>query len=193
MTQAEAEQFISACNDDFRDVVLTAIYTGFRSCEIKTLRWPSVDMTRRTITVLASNGKNKDLKCVPMNDDLFAMFKRIQSERNQAPDGLVFLSRYGKPWKSWRTAFENARQRAGIADFRFHDLRHCFVSWLAMNGTTKKAMMELLGHRDGKMTDRYTHLSEDYRRQAVQNLPRFRDLAEKSPHPERTVLVQVAK
>ncbi|PYT62781.1 MAG: hypothetical protein DMG46_00185, partial [Acidobacteria bacterium] len=80
-----------------------------------------------------------------------------------------------------------------IADFRFHDLRHCFVSWLAMNGTTKKAMMELLGHRDGKMTDRYTHLSEDYRRQAVQNLPRFRDLAEKSPHPERTVLVQVAK
>jgi len=47
LTQAEAEQFISACNDDFRDVVLTAIYTGFRSCEIKTLRWPSVDMTRR--------------------------------------------------------------------------------------------------------------------------------------------------
>ena len=47
LTQAEAEQFISACNDDFRDVVFTAIYTGFRSCEIKTLRWPSVDMTRR--------------------------------------------------------------------------------------------------------------------------------------------------
>jgi len=37
---------------------------------------------------------------------------------------LVFLSRYGKPWKSWRTAFENARERAGITDFKFHDLRH---------------------------------------------------------------------
>src|SRR5207302_10156166 len=83
--------------------------------------------------------------------------------------------------KSWKTAFENARERAGISDFHFHDLRHCFASWLAMGGTHQKVMMQLLGHRDSKMTDRYTHLSDEYRRQAVQNLPRFLDLEAKSP------------
>jgi integrase len=197
LTEAEAGRLLSACNEDFRDVVLTAMHTGLRSNEIKTLRWSSVDMVRRSVTVLASNAKNKDLKCVPMSDDLYEMFQRLKSERNRKPEDVVFISRYGKPWKSWRTAFENARERAALTDFRFHDLRHCFASWLAMNGTTKKGMMELLGHRDPKMTDRYTHLSDDYRRQAVQSLPKFRDLVgkspQKSPQEEKPVLVKIAK
>jgi hypothetical protein len=42
-----------------------------------------------------------------------------------------------------------------------------------MQGTAKKSMMELLGHRDPKMTDRYTHLTVDYNRHAVAKLPSF--------------------
>jgi integrase len=159
---------------------MTALHTGFRSKEIKLLRWQDVDMERRSITVLATNAKNKDPKTVPMSDTLFQMFERIQSERNRKPEDLMFLSRYGKPWKTWRTAFENARIRAKISDFKFHDLRHCFASWLAMSGTARKSMMELLGHRDSQMTDRYTHLSVDYNRQAVANLPQFGNLEKKS-------------
>jgi integrase len=55
----------------------------------------------------------------------------------------------------------------------WHDLRHCFGSWLAMNNVPDKSQMELMGHRDPKMTARYTHLSPDYNRQAVANLPAF--------------------
>jgi integrase len=60
--------------------------------------------------------------------------------------------RDGKPWKSWRSAFKTALKKAGITDFRFHDLRHCFGSYLSMNGTSLKAMMELLGHKRSEMT-----------------------------------------
>ena len=67
---------------------------------------------------------------------------------------------------------------AGIRDFVFHDLRHCFGSYLGMNNTNPKAMMELMGHRDAKMTMRYTHLSVEYKRQVVAKLPSFGDISE---------------
>jgi hypothetical protein len=42
-----------------------------------------------------------------------------------------------------------------------------------MNGVNDKGRMELMGHKDPKMTLRYTHLSMDYKRQAVERLPSF--------------------
>ena len=83
------------------------------------------------------------------------------------------MRRYGKPWKSWRTAFKNAVERAGLKNCTFHTLRHTFGSHLGMANTNHKAMMELMGHKGPKMTMRYTHLSMDYKRQAMENLPKL--------------------
>jgi integrase len=182
-------------------VILVAMYTGFRGCEIKSLRWRQVDMVRKSITVLATNAKNKDEKCLPMNETLYQLFVRLKSERDRGPEDFVFVSRYGKPWKSWRTAFENTCATAGVSNFRFHDLRHSFASWLAMRGVNQKGLMQLLGHRDPKMTLRYTHLSSEYQRAAVESLAAFTDenlppskkSFEKSCTEERPVLVAIAK
>ena len=71
----------------------------------------------------------------------------------------------------WRaTAWRSAVKRAGIKDFRFHDSRHCFGSWLAMNDVAEKDRMELMGHKTAGMSARYAHLSQDYKRQAVAKL-----------------------
>ncbi|MGO9060643.1 MAG: tyrosine-type recombinase/integrase, partial [Candidatus Binataceae bacterium] len=64
-------------------------------------------------------------------------------------------------------AFMRAVRRAGIENFRLHDLRHTFASYQAMAGTTGKALQELVGHQDGRMTARYTHLSGEFLRAAV--------------------------
>jgi integrase len=173
LSPEEAERLLACCNPDFRDVVLLAMHSGCRSKEIKTLRWNNVDLQQRTITILSQHSKNKDVKIVPMSDDLYETFTRIKAERNRGPEDVVFLSRYGKPWKSWSTGWENACQRAGLSNLHFHDLRHCFASRLAMNGTAQKNLMQLLGHRDSKATERYTHFSDAYRRAAVANLPSF--------------------
>lgn len=77
-----------------------------------------------------------------------------------------------------------AGAQAGIKDFTFHDLRHCFGSYLGMNNTNPKAMMELMGHRRPEMTMRYTHLSLDYKRQAVGKLPAFGNLELENESPQ---------
>ena len=57
-----------------------------------------------------------------------------------------------------------------IKDFRFHDLRHTFASYLAMMGANLKTIQELLGHKSYLMTLRYAHLSGDYKKEVVDKL-----------------------
>ncbi len=175
LTEAEANDLLAACNPEFRIVVLTALHTGLRSSELKSLKWQCLDLRNRTLTVESAYSKNYETKTVPITEELAEIFTEMQRDRmpEPAPEAPVFVSRYGKPWKSWRTAFENAVKRAGLKDCTFHTLRHTFGSHLGMADTNLKAMMELMGHKVPKMTMRYTHLSMDYKRRAVEKLPKF--------------------
>ena len=74
---------------------------------------------------------------------------------------------------SIRTAFISALERAGIQDFRFHDLRHTFASHLVMSGASIKEVQELLGHKTLAMTTRYAHLSQEHKKKAVNLLNRL--------------------
>jgi len=56
---------------------------------------------------------------------------------------------------------------SAIREFRFHDLRHTFASRLAQRGASLKAIQDLLGHADLKMTMRYAHLAQNDLRDAV--------------------------
>jgi site-specific recombinase XerD len=68
--------------------------------------------------------------------------------------------------KSWQKAVKKSR----IIDFRFHDLRHTFASWLVMGGVDLTTVKELLGHKDVKMTLRYSHLAASHISNAVKVL-----------------------
>jgi site-specific recombinase XerD len=57
-----------------------------------------------------------------------------------------------------------------LGDFHFHDLRHSFASNLVMKGVSLKAVAELLGHTSLKMVNVYLHLSEEYKKSAVELL-----------------------
>jgi len=172
LSSTEAEKLLAACNTELRVLVLAAMYTGFRKSELKSLCWSSVDLVHKSVTVQSCYAKNGDARTVPLHDDLALALQRWKDERTPKSDDRVFLYD-GQPWTTWRRSFRTALKNAGIKDFRFHDLRHCFGSWLAMNNVTDKARMELMGHRDPKMTMRYTHLSPGYKRQAVSGLPQF--------------------
>ena len=123
------------------------------------------------ITVRAAYAKNGESRGVPMNDVLTDMLQTIRIKADKM--GPVFCSRQGMAYKSFRTAFERAVQKAGIKDFTFHDLRHTFASRLAMARVDLATVQELMGHKDISMTLRYTHLSSDHKQRAVQELEQF--------------------
>jgi integrase len=155
LTRDEADRLVAACSDELRPIVVAALHTGMRLGEILTLTWKHVDLKRRQIRVVDS--KNNETRVVPMND---VLYNAVASLRRR--DGVVFLSRYGRPYRSVKGGFEAALKRAEIDDFTFHDLRHTFASWLAMEGVPTSTIGKLLGHKTPQMTMRYAHLAPEY-------------------------------
>lgn len=69
------------------------------------------------------------------------------------PPGYSFLT--GINTRSWRKALK----RAGITNFRWHDLRHTWASWLVQRRVPLFVLQELGGWQSAEMVRRYAHLS----------------------------------
>ena len=69
-----------------------------------------------------------------------------------------------------RDGFQRARDKAGIKDFKFHDLRHTFATRLVQNGVDLYKVKELLGHKTIAMTTRYAHHCPDSLRSSIEVL-----------------------
>ena len=69
-------------------------------------------------------------------------------------------------------AWQAVLKKAGIEDFRFHDLRHTTASYLAMNGASIAEIAEVLGHKTLQMVKRYSHLSEAHTSKVVESMNR---------------------
>lgn len=162
---------LAHCDTQLKPLVVTALHTGFRKSELLSLTWEDVDFESRDIIVRAAYAKNGESRSVPMNDVLTATLEEVRI--NSTAKGPVFHNRHGSPYRSFRTAFERAVRKAAIPDFTFHDLRHTFASRLVMRGVDLPTVKELMGHKDISMTLRYTHLSSDHKRSAVEKLEEF--------------------
>ncbi len=163
---SERDQLLLACgqsrNPNLLPIVSLAVITAMRFSEIAGLRWNDIDFERRTITLWRT--KNGDKRVIPLTVEAEAIFKGC-STFGASGDELVFRAQRnaGKEQKvSVREAFENAVERAGIKNFRFHDLRHTAASYMAMSGATQGELMAILGHRSPAMTRRYAHYSQDH-------------------------------
>ncbi len=144
-----------------RTIVLIALNTGMRKGEILSLRWKDIDFERRLI--ILKQTKTNQLRIVPMNDIVYHALLAAKP-KNAHPQDRVFQIKSFK--RSWKTALK----KAGIHDFRFHDLRHTFASYLVMKGIDLRTVSELLGHRTLKMVYRYSHLNEERLRVATNTL-----------------------
>ncbi len=169
----EEDKLLRAANEPLRTIILTGIHAGLRiHAEALTLRWADVDFRRGQLTILSAYGKNRKPRTIPMNSVLRAALLAIR-ERNG--DGeLVFPRRDGDhARRDIRTAFENARMRAGLGeDVTPHVLRHTFCSRLVTEGVDLRTVMELGGWSSLTMVQRYSHLSPRHKAEAVERLAR---------------------
>ncbi|MBC8952587.1 integrase [Xenorhabdus sp. PB62.4] len=59
-------------------------------------------------------------------------------------------------------AWNSALKRSGIENFRFHDLRHTWASWLVQAGVPLSILQEMGGWESIEMVRRYAHLAPNH-------------------------------
>lgn len=164
----EIKRLLEECRKDpapfLYPLVVLAIYTGGRQGELLNLQWRDIDFKRRQITFMETkNGTHRTVGLAP------AAYTALQTLPHHLNSLLVFPSAFDKnkpvaTQKPW----ERARQRAGLDDIRFHDLRHTTASHLAMSGASLHDIATVLGHRTLAMVQRYAHLTEAHTANAIQ-------------------------
>ncbi|MBN8728313.1 MAG: site-specific integrase [Xanthomonadales bacterium] len=176
LSDAERDALLSACkahSEALHCVVVLALATGARRGELLGLHWPDVDLRRGLLTF--TDTKNGDTRSVPLVGSALELL-RGRAKVRRIDCALVFAGATGKPLEIGKS-FREACERAGIAGFRFHDLRHTAASWLAMNGATLAEIAEVLGHRTLAMVKRYSHLTEGHTRGVLERMAAARGLA----------------
>jgi integrase len=144
--------------------VVLALSTGGRRMEILGLHWNNIDFTRGVITLHET--KNGERRILPVAGHALELMKEHAKVRLLSCD-FVFPSKNLKNPIDLRSPFETALKRAEINDFRWHDLRHCCASYLAMNGASLAEIAEILGHKTLQMVKRYAHLSDAHTSKVV--------------------------
>jgi integrase len=168
--------------------LVVLLNTGLRSSELRKMQWRQINFLEQFITVGQSKTKGGEGRVVPLNQDALAVLKGWrQNFQNVLPSHYVFpTERYGlngedghkngtvvvwdrdpeKPIGSWKVAWGACRKLAKV-DCRLHDLRHTFVSRLAEGQTADQTIKSLAGHISTKMMERYSHVRNEAKRQAV--------------------------
>lgn len=164
LEKEEIGRLLDACPQYVRQIVMVAINTGMRKNEIFSLKWSDIDF--RNDLIYIHKTKNNERKIIPMNLPLKRTL--INMREHSKEDELFPVKRIEKP-------FSKALKCATITNCRFHDLRHTFASHLVMNGVDLMTVKELLGHKDIKMTMRYSHLSRGHKNKAVDKIGSMMD------------------
>jgi len=167
LTEEEARKLIENANDFLKSIIITALNTGMRLQEILKLTWNRVHLEGSIEpNIEIDQTKNNQKRFIPLNDDLIEVFKSLKGNHSE----YVFIGLRGNPLQSVKKPFATALSKAGITNFKFHDLRHTFASHFVMNGGNLFALKEILGHSSLKMVLRYAHLASAHKRKMLNNL-----------------------
>lgn len=140
----------------YNDMAMLAVATGLRRSNVMNLTWPQVDLRNNLIRFPSQVMKNGLAFSIPLTQTARGVL-----EANHGADPMrVFLRPdggpvNGVPTKMWFAALD----RAKISDFRWHDLRHTWASWLRQDGESLDKIQELGGWEEASMVQRYAHLS----------------------------------
>lgn len=168
LTKAEWVRLYAALPDYMKAPTSFALYTGLRKSNVLRLRWDQVDMRRKLLMVDAADFKNRAHQGFPLGAEAMQIlrdqvgrhdeFVFVYPRWKREPDGTHPLVPMVDHKRSWATALKAAK----VKNFRWHDLRHSWASWMAMGEASLKEIQELGGWADATMPMRYMHLSKGH-------------------------------
>ena len=158
LSHEESDRLIHELPEHLKAMVRFTLSTGLRESNVTGLQWGQIDMQRRCAWIHADQAKGKKAIAVPLNNDALAVIHQQIGKH----DTHVFTYKGNPVTRANNHAWEKALIRAGITDFRWHDLRHTWASWHVQNGTPLHVLKELGGWADLTMVLRYAHLSSKH-------------------------------
>ena len=189
-TDAEVAALLKIASKEWRGMILLAAWAGLRLADAAGLTWGNVDLEQKTLTFRPSKTKSKDGQplVVSLCSELVTALEALQRGIGAAP---LFPSLHGrKPGSHGGLSNEFARlmKAAGIDREKgqekkgkgrqtraksFHSLRHTMISRMANAEVSADVRKAIAGHSTDSAHQRYTHLSLDAQRQAIEKLPSF--------------------
>ena len=179
-TKDEIRALIRECPEKYKPLIITAIFTGMRSSELRGLAWDHVDFEQRVIRIRQradrwnKMGKPKSragVRDIPMAPMVFSILTSWKEKCPVGPLNLVFPNGIGNPeshWNIYHRVFKPLMVKCGIVNgdgkpkFGIHGLRHAAASLFIEQGWSPKKIQSLIGHASINMTfDVYGHLFSD--------------------------------
>jgi len=169
LTKQQFSQLMQELPAHMQDIVLFAAVTGLRQGNISNMQWSWVDLETGYLTVPADSSKNGS----PIPVYLESTAREIILKQKGNHPRNVFTYR-GAPIANLNTrAWRNALKRAGIEDFRWHDLRHTWATWHRQAGTPTHELQKLGGWKTSAMVERYAHIAPEQIKGASKRLENF--------------------
>jgi len=166
LSEKEARRLLGELPGHLRDMAMFSLATGLRQANVSYLTWNQVDILRKVAWIYADQAKTGKTIAVPLNEIALDVL-----HHRKGTDPEYVFTYNGKPVDRTSTkAWKNALQRAGIENFRWHDLRHTWASWHVQNGTSLQELMELGGWSSYEMVLRYAHLAGDHLLEAANRI-----------------------
>ncbi len=157
LSPEQASKLIEELPEHLADIVRFSLATGLRRANVTGLEWSQVDIQRNVAWIHGDQAKAGKPIHVSLNSTAIAVLtKQIGKHSN-----TVFTYN-GKSITQVNTgAWRKALKRAGIENFRWHDLRHTWASWLTQNGVPLNVIQEMGAWESAEMVRRYAHLAPE--------------------------------
>ncbi|HEY4302251.1 MAG TPA: tyrosine-type recombinase/integrase [Candidatus Didemnitutus sp.] len=194
-TVDEVRLLLEHGNGEWKGIILCGLYTGQRLGDIVGLTWNNIDVERAEIRLTTQKTDRRVI--VPMAQPLLRHFAELPSSDDPNapifPEAFAIVRREGRV-NNLSNQFYDIMVAAGLATKRrsdkqkekgglgrdakrhkselvFHSLRHTATSLFKNAGVSEAVAMDLIGHDSRAVSQNYTHIDEDAKRQAIAKLP----------------------
>ena len=190
-TVEELQKILERADDEWKGIILTAIYTGQRLGDIVRMTWENVDLTnemiffttqktgRRIILPIAKPFLDYLLGGIVPDDISLPLFPRsFRIVQKQGKVGtlsnqfyeIMVASRLAEPREKGKTGRGHSTKRRQ-SPISFHSLRHTATSLLKNAGVSEAVAMDIIGHSSKAISRVYTHIDDAAKRKALDSLP----------------------
>lgn len=167
LSAQEEQRLLNVLREDAPHVypaVLFALQIPIRKSELVNMRTSDLDLINNVVRLRNGTTKNSRGCYIPIPPDMTEYFRSIPSGCD-----YVFYRKVSEGYRSlgdFKISWRNALRKAGIEDFRFHDLRHISATRLVDAGTPERIVREIANWQTD-MLNRYYHMNSSKIYEAV--------------------------